>query len=190
MTHVSILLGGLYLAVAVVFSIVYYSRWRTNTDTFIVHQEMNLRPLSLWRQKLKKTAKAGNTTAIEGAKSLEEVTEKYQDLVAQGDEAASELQEVKLTLEIVKADVDRLGKLHNQAMATNMQQAIDQRQAAYQLGLKKILQDMEAGLISSPDKIQETSAAFDGAIKSLTDAQHISTESIVDGAKNTRIWLL
>jgi hypothetical protein len=114
-------LAALYLTAAIVFATVYFAMWRTNPDSFIVHQEMNLRPLKVgrltWppgRRPHAVSAPQPNSTALEAI---------YDQLVAiQVEEGslAEELGGLEPAIQTAKATADQLAARHNDEMSKKM----------------------------------------------------------------------
>jgi len=72
MLNSPVFLAVLYLGAALVFSVAYYIACHVNSDSFIVHQEMNLRPLALWRR-LRNQSRTGPRKAPRAKDTLDEI---------------------------------------------------------------------------------------------------------------------
>src|SRR3954470_1973296 len=97
-----------YFGTAIVFSLIYYAAWRTKSDVFIVHQEMNLRPLSFWKTLTKKRQNAKITTPDLPKKTIEDVFNELAELDMQESELQSELNKTTADLENKSKEVKRL----------------------------------------------------------------------------------
>src|SRR5579862_5370226 len=80
-----------YLGAIVCFSIAYYVAWRYNPDCFIVHQDMNVRPLAGWRSTRKPTSSGSG--GIRSPVSLEEVNNRYAALAERERQILREIEE-------------------------------------------------------------------------------------------------
>ncbi len=182
-------LGGAYFAVAFLFSWVYYFTWIKNTDAFIVHQEMNLRPLTRWRELLIRRgvkAKAIPPATAVSEKSHEEISREYSTLSGEESRLQAELQLLTSKLKHASAEVTRLGSLHNGELAANLKTILDRQTEQHQSSLQAILSDMNDRLARDPNAIQDASAAADHAIKNLAAAQNFSISSFLSEATQTK----
>jgi hypothetical protein len=114
-------IGTLYIAASFLFAGVYYLCWRVNPDAFIVHQEMNLRPIKSWRglsqHLLIGTAVNPPETAIG---SLEKIYVDYSKLVSEEIDLSNQNAELKINIERAKTEEMSLGDQHSKEVAENM----------------------------------------------------------------------
>jgi hypothetical protein len=120
-------LASLYILAAIVFAIVYTVMWRLNPDSFIVHEEMNLRPLKVGRlrwppRRDSQTVSAPNPT---GAR-LETIYDQLVDIQSSETKLEKDLTELDREIPPAKAEATRIAVLHNAEMARNIQAFTEQ----------------------------------------------------------------
>jgi ion channel len=179
-------LGATYFAVALFFSLIYYVAWRLNTDAFIVHQEMNLRPLALWR-KLSVRLHGTSTppASVTGEKPLEEIFQEYSELSANESRLATELESIAPQLERAGSEVKRLGALHNAELAANMTALLERQKQQHRNALEQMLNTLSGRLATDRNAIQEASATADRAMADAAAAHDFSIDSLLSQSTKT-----
>ena len=187
MLNCPLCLGATYFAIALLFSFVYYIAWQMNTDAFIVHQEMNLRPLALWR-KLSVRLRGTSTPPglVVGEKPLEEIFRKYSELSTNESRLAAELESISPQLEHASSEVKRLGQLHNAELAANMAALLEKQEQQHRSALKEILNKLSDRLATDTNAIQDASAAADRAMDDAAAMRDFSADSLLSQSTKTK----
>lgn len=115
-------LASLYILAAIVFATVYTVMWRLNPDSFIVHEEMNLRPLKVGRlsrpaRQDSQTMSAPDPTGI----PLETIYEQLVAIQSSETKLEQDLKDVDGQIPQAKAEAARIADLHNAEVARQIQ---------------------------------------------------------------------
>jgi len=175
-----VFLALLYLGAALVFSVAYYIAWQMNSDSFIVHQEMNLRPLALWRR-LRNQSRTGHPKTPQAKDTLEKVNEEYVKLEQQEQQQQQELLEIEPKLKAAAEDVTRLAELHNKEWAKKVQDLLQQQQAAIDAAIANMKKDIQ----NNPNDIEGADRRATSAIRAATEGQDWSPNAIFSKAGAT-----
>jgi hypothetical protein len=137
-------LAILYFTASVLFAVIYFSMWRLNPDAFIVHQEMNLRPLSMWpvlRTAGKKNRQ--NRSAVVAAAPLETIYDQCSKLNQLEIELSTQLEDLELQIIQAKQEVDSVSAKHNEEMVANMKVFLEQQQRTTSEGIAQALESLK-----------------------------------------------
>jgi len=179
------ILAALYFGAALLLSCAYYLVWWVNPDAFIVHQEMNLRPLALWRRANAQPRSHVGKNAATGTTSLEQVNDKYSKLAAEEFQLEDELSKLKPELDIAEQEVRRLGHLHNEASAKNVKDILEQERRDTQNRRDAALAEFTKRVQRNPNELEDAKRVVDNAFKSIAAEQGLSTDAMISQAANT-----
>ena len=159
-------LGLGYVVAALSFAFFYYMMWRHSPDSFIIHQEMNLRPLSLWRKLyVRFRADSARRESVSSPTPLEEINSEYSKLTSDEIALFKERTSVESARSNAKADVKRLVDLHNAEMVNNMDTFVKEEEMKRNDGLERARADLEKKLAGA-----QSEADFARISKEVGDA--------------------
>jgi len=175
-----VLLGVSYLVAAFVFSLAYYAAWRVNSDVFIVHHEMNLRPLVRWKKAL--SAPNPPVSSPSTPSGIDEISKQYVAFEAEEQKQRRALEKIGPELDRVSQEVSRLGALHNDAMTKNLTAAVERRQREQQAQVDGVLSDLHVELKKNPTDIATAAKKAEDGLRAVAespapDASHYIAEA-------------
>jgi hypothetical protein len=176
-------LAEMYFASAGIFSITYYFAWNRNPDCFIVHQEMNLRPSTLW----KSTARTHDTHSrpVATTRNAPLNDEQYTILAAAEIEMQTTIDALTTRVDQLKTEVTRLGALHNNEMAATMRKIITKHEEDQKIAIDRIISTLRDQLAAKPSEVHEAATIADESFKHL-QLPNLAVATVTEQATKTR----
>ena len=175
-----VVLGFVYVLAALVFALIYFGMWRYSPDSFIVHQELNLRPLSSWRKlhvRFRSPDAIGKSDP--SPTPLERINSEYSTLKRQENELAQDLARVESEMKKTKEAVKELTDQHNSEMVKNMDSFIKEEERKREAGLERMGADLKRKLAEAKtgDDFARLSQEADAAIAAAVGGSGSATLS-------------